>query len=60
MVHFSLDITGVFEKFSNLMFGSHYEVTMSGTLMANYYISWRLENNVMSSKYLVMHALNDH
>ena len=22
MVHFSLDITGVFEKFSNLMFGS--------------------------------------
>ena len=38
----------------------HYEVTMSGALMANYYISWRLENNVMSSKYLVMHALHDH
>ena len=38
----------------------HYEVTMSGALMANYYISWRLENNVMSSKYLVMRALHDH
>ena len=38
----------------------HYEVTMSGALMANYYISWRLKNNVMSSKYLVMRALHDH
>ena len=36
----------------------HYEVTMSGALMANYYISWRLENIVTSSKYCIikMHA----
>ena len=39
---------------------AHYEVTMSGALMANYYISWRLKNNVMSSKYLVMRLLHDH
>ena len=38
----------------------HYEVTMSGELMANFYISWKLENNVMSSKYLVMRSLHDH
>ena len=38
----------------------HYEVTMSGMLMANYYISWRLKTNVMSSKYLVMRVLRDH
>ena len=38
----------------------HYQVTMSCALMAFYYISWRLENNVMSSKYLVMRALHDH
>ena len=38
----------------------HYEVTMSGVLMANYYLSWRLKNNVMSSKYLVTRVLRDH
>ena len=39
---------------------SHYEVTMSGALMANSPRSWRLQNNVTSSKYLVMHAFRDH
>ena len=43
-----------------VLFCMHYEVAMSGALMANYSISWRLENNVMSSKYLVMRALHDH
>ena len=47
------------DDFSGIVF-QHYEVTMSGALMANYYISWRLENNVMSSKYLVMRTLHDH
>ena len=37
----------------------YYEVTMSGALMANYYMSWRLENNVTSSKYLFMRAFHD-
>ena len=40
--------------------GTHYEVTMSGALMANSPRSWRLQNNVTSSKYLVMHAFRDH
>ena len=44
----------------SILFILHYEVTMSGALMANYYISWRLKNNVMSSKYLVTCMLRDH
>ena len=37
----------------------HYKVTMSGALMADYHISWRLKNNVTSSKYFVTRTFHD-
>ena len=39
-------------SFESLFQGVNYEVTMSCALMANYYISWRLQNIVTSSKYI--------
>ena len=41
-----------FNGFQFLLLNLYFKVTMSCALMANYYISWRLQNIVTSSKYI--------